>query len=74
MKTASPGLWHLIRSMNRNEKLFFKKKGASSIKTSLYIKLFDAITTQKKYDEETLLKACPFYYKKEYCFSKTLPA
>ncbi|MDZ4810030.1 MAG: hypothetical protein SGI96_17455 [Bacteroidota bacterium] len=71
MNTASPGLWHLIRSMNRNEKLFFKKKGAGSIKTSLYIKLFDAITTQKKYDEGTLLKKlAPFITKKNIAFQK----
>jgi len=71
MNKASPGLWHLIQSMNRNEKLFFKKKGTGGLRTSLYIKLFDALVLQKKYDEEALLKKlAPAITKKNIAFQK----
>lgn len=58
MKPSSDFLWQLIHSLNRSEKLFFKRN--FSINTTdtqrLYIKLFDAIIAQKKYDEAAVIK------------------
>ncbi len=58
MKSSSDFLWHLIHSLTKNEKLFFKRNFAvSRSKTeSLYIKLFDEIARQKEYDEAAILK------------------
>ncbi len=73
MNTTSPVLWQLILSMNRNEKLFFKRKFAEAggIKVSLYIKLFDAIAAQKNYNEEIILeKLGPDISKKNIAFQK----
>ena len=44
MNTSTSVLWELIQNMNRNEKLYFKRKGAVSagVKHPLYIKLFDS--------------------------------
>lgn len=73
MNTSTSVLWQLIQSMNRNEKLFFKRKGAEAAggKTPLYIKLFDAIASQKEYNETTLLKKLtPAITKKNIAFQK----
>ncbi|HEV7782678.1 MAG TPA: hypothetical protein VGO58_15495 [Chitinophagaceae bacterium] len=73
MSTSSAVLWQLIQSMNRNEKLFFKRRFADTggTKTPLYLKLFDAIAAQKKYDEELLLKhLTPAITKKNIAFQK----
>ena len=73
MNTTSSVLWQLIQRMNRNEKLFFKQKfgGAEGAKTSLYLKLFDAIAGQKNYNEEALLKKLsPAITKKNIAFQK----
>lgn len=58
MKTVSTFLWQLIHSMTTNEKLFFKRNFAGSINKEkpIYLLLFDAIATQKKYNEELILK------------------
>lgn len=58
MKTPSNSLWQLIHSLSSGEKLFFKRNFAvtRSVKQRLYIQLFDAIATQKEYNETTLLK------------------
>lgn len=58
MKASSDFLWHLIHSLNSNEKLFFKRNFSvsKSPQQRLYIKLFDAIAAQKKYDEVAILK------------------
>jgi hypothetical protein len=58
LKTTSFFLWQLIHSLGSNEKLFFKR---NFIKThtpaqKIYIRLFDAIASQKEYDETSLLK------------------
>lgn len=73
MNITSTVLWQLIQSMNRNEKLFFKQKFASpeGTKTSLYLKLFDAIAGQKNYNEDSLLKKLsPSITKKNIAFQK----
>ena len=58
MKTSSSFLWQLIRSMTANEKLYFKRNFASRSNGSIpiYLQLFNAIATQKTYDEEAILK------------------
>ncbi len=73
MNTSTSILWQLIQSMNRNEKLFFKRKGtvATGLKNSLYIRLFDAIAGQKEYDETAILKKLsPTITKKNIAFQK----
>lgn len=58
MKTSSDFLWRLIRTMSQKEKLFFRRNFSVSKKGDqhLYLRLFDAINTQKEYNEELLLK------------------
>ncbi len=58
MKASSDFLWQLIHSLSSSEKLFFKRNfsGSKSNEERLYIKLFDAIAAQKKYDEAIILK------------------
>lgn len=70
MKASSDFLWRLIHSLTSSEKLFFKRNFAG--KTGpLYIKLFDAIASQKKYDENRLLKKLgPELHKKNIAFQK----
>lgn len=50
-------LFHLIKSMSRNEKVFFKKYYASGEagESKNYFRLFDAIDSMKEYDEKKLL-------------------
>ena len=58
MKSSSDFLWQLIHSLSSNEKIFFKRNFSSnkSSEQRLYIKLFDVIASQKKYDETAALK------------------
>jgi len=58
LKSSSVFLWQLIHSLSSNEKLFFKRNYSVSVATEqrLYIKLFDAIAAQKKYDEAAILR------------------
>jgi hypothetical protein len=58
MKPSSDFLWQLIHSLSSNEKLFFKRNFINNKlpKQSLYIKLFNAIATQKQYDEAAVIK------------------
>jgi hypothetical protein len=73
MNTSTSVLWQLIQSMNRNEKLFFKRKGTgvTGFKNPLYIELFDAIAGQKTYDEAGILKKLtPKINKKNIAFQK----
>lgn len=53
MKTPSDFLWRLIKSLSRTEKLFFTRNFNSSCfqQQRLYLKLFNAISAQKKYNE-----------------------
>ncbi len=59
--------------MSSAEKLFFKRNFASSKDADqrLYLRLFDAIAAQKKYDEASLLKKFhPSFTKKNIAFQK----
>ena len=47
-------LFVLIKSLNKNEKIYFKKYTKKANNT--YLKLFDAISKQSSYNEEALLK------------------
>lgn len=51
-------MWRLIRSLNSNEKLFFKRNFSAipSPSRRVYLQLFDAIAAQKKYDEAVIIK------------------
>lgn len=73
MKTSSDFLWRLIRSMNTSEKLFFKRNLSQTGDEgrSIYKKLFDALASQKKYDENALLKKLgPAITQKNLSFTK----
>lgn len=48
-------LFQLIKSMNRNEKGFFKKQ-SSAFGDGRHLRLFDAIAAQQQYDERALLE------------------
>lgn len=52
---ASDELFQLIRSLTPSEKRYFKTNAKKESATSNYLQLFDAIDSQKEYDE-TLLK------------------
>lgn len=56
MKSSSPFLWQLIQSLSRNEKLYFKRNFTPSGGDQLYLRLFEALAGQKKYNEEQLLE------------------
>lgn len=58
MKTTSHFLWQLIHSLSSSEKLFFKRNFVSTRPSSqkLYIRLFDAIASQKAYNELSIIK------------------
>jgi hypothetical protein len=56
-KTVSVDLFHLIKSLNKNEKGYIKKTFLMyGNADSNYIKLFNAIDKQEEYDEKKLLK------------------
>jgi hypothetical protein len=56
-KTPSESLFKLIRSMSKSEKRHFKLYASRhSVEENNYLKLFDAVDKQKKYDEESILK------------------
>jgi hypothetical protein len=54
--TSSSDIFHLIRSMTQSEKRYFKVFASRHIigDENDYVKLFDAIEKQKKYDERAL--------------------
>ncbi len=58
MKTSSDFIWQLISSLKSAEKTYFKRNFISTQNGNdkLYLKLFDAIAAQKKYDEAAILK------------------
>lgn len=72
MKTTSSSLWHLITALSPAEKTFFKRNFSNSHATDkIYLRLFDAIAVQKKYDEATILKKfAPTLTKKNISFQK----
>lgn len=56
-KTESPHLFHLIKSLSKAEKRYFKLFSRLNAlgKGSKYVKLFDAIDNQKQYDEKKII-------------------
>lgn len=60
-KTYSSDLFDLIHSLSKSEKRFFKlySSKSNSSDNKQYIKLFDVIDRQKKYDEEKTIKKVP---------------
>ncbi len=58
MRTSSDLLWKLVAAMNSTEKLFFRRNfsGTRGSGKSIYLKLFNAIAAQKKYDEAVIIK------------------
>lgn len=72
MKQPSDFLWLLVNSLTGTEKTFFKRNftGAGG-KGKTYLKLFDAIARQKKYNEAAILKKfSPDISKKNIAFQK----
>ena len=60
-KTYSSDLFDLIHALSKSEKRFFKLYSAKSNSNDnkQYIKLFDTIDYQKKYNEEKIIKKVP---------------
>lgn len=59
MKISSDFIWQFIQSLTNAEKTFFKRDFSISNQKGtkqLYLKLFDAIAAQKKYDEKKLIQ------------------
>ncbi len=52
--TPSEDLHHLIQSLSKSEKRFFKLYASLYSGSKDYVLLFDAISTQKRYDEDKL--------------------
>lgn len=53
-KVPSDNLFHLIHALSKSEKAYFKYTYQKDKEQTFYLKLFDAIEQQKKYDEEAL--------------------
>ena len=57
MNSGKADLFHLIKSMSKSEKRYFKMESKKAgDKTSNHIKLFDAINKMEEYDEDILKK------------------
>lgn len=54
MKTPNDDLFDLIKILTKSEKMYFKRSAYDSGKSKIYIKLFDEIDKQKKYNEQEL--------------------
>ncbi len=68
-------LFHLIHSLSKSEKRYFKIYSAIQAGNKLYIKLFDLIDKQKQYDEKELkskLKTTAFPPTKVYLYNLIL--
>lgn len=73
MKTSSDFLWKLIKSLKSAEKTYFRRNFISNQDNGekLYLKLFNAIGAQKKYDEAKILsKFSPSINKRNIAFQK----
>jgi len=73
LRTSSDFIWKLINSLKSSEKSYFKRNFIPNQDNGekLYLKLFDAIAAQKKYDEaEILKKFSPSINKKNIAFQK----
>jgi hypothetical protein len=57
-KYGNPHLFHLIKSLTKTEKVYFKKFSELHVlgEKNNYLKLFDAIDRQEVYDEKKLLR------------------
>ena len=57
-KSSNDGLFRLIHSMTKNEKIYFKKFAQRHVigEKNSYVKLFDALNNQKTYVETNLLR------------------
>ena len=60
-RTISEDVFHLIKSLTKPEKRYFKMYASTgNVKSNtIYVRLFDAIEQQKLYDEQKLLKKIP---------------
>ncbi len=54
MKTPNTDLFTLIKSLSKSEKIYFKRSVYNTGESTEYIKLFDEIEKQKKYNEIVL--------------------
>jgi hypothetical protein len=73
MATSSDLTWRFIKTLSSGEKIFFKRNFSAGqpVTQRLYLKLFDAIAAQKKYDEASILKKfAPSLNKKNFAFQK----
>ncbi|TAL61536.1 MAG: hypothetical protein EPN85_04575 [Bacteroidetes bacterium] len=52
----SEGLFHLIHALSKTEKRFFKLSASIEKGEKLYLKLFDLITSQRKFNEDVVLQ------------------
>ena len=66
-KEGSKEVFDLIKSLNRSEKGYFKKFAARHTigEKNIYVRLFDVIDNQKKYDEEKIIKKEPAVKKQQ---------
>ena len=53
---ASDDLFNLVRSLNKNEKRYFRLLSGLHAGEKKFLLLFDAVDSQKEYDEETIKK------------------
>jgi hypothetical protein len=72
LKTSSAALWQLINTLTGPEKTFFKRNfSGAQAANKVYLRLFDAIASQKEYDEAAILKKfAPAISKKNISFQK----
>ena len=56
MKKPSDDLFRLISAMSRSEKRYFKVFASGGSGEKNYLRLFDAISKQKEYDEEAIVR------------------
>lgn len=54
MKTPNTDLFELVKTLTKSEKTYFKRSAYNTGENKIYIKLFDEIDKQKKYDEKKL--------------------
>jgi hypothetical protein len=66
MKTPSADLYHLIRSLSRSEKLFFKKNARNKQLTAgrQYLQLFELLSKTREFNEELLIREMGYERKK----------
>lgn len=64
MNTPSDYLFHLIKSLGKNEKKYFKNFASMhrSGEKNISVRLFDAINRQKKYDECKIICEFPYIF------------